>query len=278
MTLIQALAVSLATLSSPTVGAGECVVVAPLDGTEIVAGGAAECGRRTLPASTFKVPHALVGLQTHVITGETVMKWDGTKQDFPAWQRDHALDSAIKSSVVWFFQRLAASIGRDRELEHLKAFHYGSATFEREVTTFWLNGDLTISPLEQVAFLRRMFSYDLPVDRRHIDTVKAALTMPRGKLSNAAGVHDFGLRWPADTIVRVKTGNGTVNGERVSWLVGALESGGRQYVFASRARSATRTLETTAGADLALRVLNTMSPHPNAAAALGTQAGARSRR
>jgi hypothetical protein len=145
---------------------------------------------------------------------------------------------------------MAAFIGRERELEHLRAFRYGSASFTHEVTRFWLNGDLTISPIEQVAFLRRLFSYELPVDRRHIDTVKTALIMPGGKLSNASGLHDFALQWPTDTIVRVKTGNGTVNGERVSWLVGALESSGRQYVFASRARSATRSLNTTAGADL----------------------------
>jgi 2-keto-3-deoxy-L-rhamnonate aldolase RhmA len=51
-----------------------------------------------------------------------------------------------------------------------------------------------------------------------------------------------------------------VKGEQVSWLVGALETGGRQYVFASRARGAAGTLGTTSGADLALRVLNTLDP------------------
>jgi hypothetical protein len=69
-------------------------------------------------------------------------------------------------------------------------------------------------------------------------------------------VHDFPLRWPGETVVRVKTGNGTVNGEQVSWLVGALETGGRQFVFASRATGKAGTLGTTSGADLALRVLN----------------------
>ena len=129
-----------------------------------------------------------------------------------------------------------------------------------------MNGDLQISPAEEVAFLRRMFSYQLPVDRAHVDVVKADLTMPPGKFVNAAGVHDFALHWPADTVVRVKSGNGTVNGEQVSWLIGALETGGQQYLFASRARGAAGTLGTTSGADLALRVLNTAAFAP---AALG---------
>ena len=257
MMLIHALALSLATLPPPSLAAGECVVLAPLRGAETVFGGD-DCRQRTLPASTFKVPHALIALQTHVVTGETVITWDRKKRDYPAWNRDQTLESAIKTSAVWVFRQFAASIGRERELEHLRAFRYGSASFDHDVTDFWLNGDLQISPLEQVAFLRRMFSYDLPVDRAHVDAVKAALTMPRGQLVNASGIHPFALHWPADTIVRVKSGNGTVRGERVSWLVGELETGGRQYVFASRARSTTRALETTSGADLALRVLNTI--------------------
>jgi beta-lactamase class D len=259
MLLLPILALSLATLSEPAVGPGECVVFAPLNGAETAFGGE-ECSRRTLPASTFKIPHALVALQTQVVTGKTVIKWDGTKRDYAAWNRDQTLASAIKMSAVWVFQQFATAIGRERELQYLRAFHYGSATFEHGVTDFWLNGDLQITPLEEVAFLRRMFSYDLPVDRVHIDTVKADLTMPHGKFVNAAGVHDFVLQWPANTIARVKSGNGTVNREQVSWLVGALETGGRQYVFASRARGAAGTLGTTSGADLALRVLNTLHP------------------
>jgi len=241
------------------VAAATCVLVAPIDGGPERASGGDECDRRTLPASTFKIPHALIALDTGVVTPATVMKWDGQPKDFKVWERDHTLDSAIKWSVVWFFQRAARSIGRERELEHLKAFAYGSQTFAGAVDMFWLNGDLTISPREQAAFLRRMFAYALPIDRRHVDAVKAALTMPAGKVSNAAGVHDFALRWP-DPIARLKTGNGTVNGERVSWIVGEIESTGRAYVFASRVRSSTSPLETTAAADAALRVLNGITP------------------
>lgn len=259
--LIPILAMSLAVAAAPpTLAAGECVVVAPLDDGPARAHGGGECDRRTLPASTFKVPHALIALDTGVVTGTTVMKWDGTKRDFPAWNRDHSLESAMRSSVVWFFQRAAAQIGRERELQHLRAFKYGSQTFAREVDQFWLNGDLLISPREQVEFLRRMFSYALPVEKRHVDTVKAAMTMPAGKLLNASGEHAFPLAWPAGTIARLKTGNGTVKGERASWVVGEIESNGRSYVFASRVRSSSRTLDTTAGADLAVRILNTMAP------------------
>jgi beta-lactamase class D len=65
---------------------------------------------------------------------------------------------------------------------------------------------------------------------------------------------------PASTFKIPQTGNGTVDGERASWLVGEIDSGGHEYVFASRARSSARTLGTTAGADLAVRILNRMTP------------------
>src|SRR5256885_1240880 len=103
----------------------------------------------------------------------------------------------------------------------------GAEWLRYDVRSFWLTADPSTSPRAQVAFPARMSSYDLPVDRRYIDTVKAAMTMPRGALRNASGAHDFGLEWPADTIVRVKTGNGSVSGDRVGWLAGPTETPGR---------------------------------------------------
>ncbi len=103
-------------------------------------------------------------------------------------------------SAVWVFQQFATAIGRERELESLREFHYGSATFEHDVTNFWLNGDLQISPLEEVAFLRRMFPYDLPVERaphRHreggADDAARKIRERRGRarlLAAVAGRHD----------------------------------------------------------------------------------------
>ena len=79
--------------------------------------------------------------------------------------------------------------------------------------------------------------------------------MPPGKITNAAGTHTFALDWPSGTTVRAKTGNSTVNGERVSWLVGWLELDRQVTVFAGRIRS-TSTLDNTAGAAVARRGLN----------------------
>jgi beta-lactamase class D len=156
---------------------------------------------------------------------------------------------------VWFFRRTAAAIGADRMKEWLSTLQYGSDSFDGDPTYFWLNGDLVVSPREQLDFLIRMFRYQIPVQRPIIDIVSTAMTMPPGKISNAAGLHDFPLTWGADATVRAKTGNTRVGDERVSWLVGRIRSPTSDYVFVSRIR-ADHELSTTAGADVALQHLN----------------------
>ena len=248
------------TPSTPHLDRGECVLLLPLDAETPYVTDPDECAVPTAPASTFKIPHALIVLDTGVVSDplERVAR-DGAKQPFPTWERDHSLDSAMKSSVVWFFQRTAALIGRERMKQSLTELGYAQDTFEDDVTSFWLNGDLVVSPDEQLRFLHRLVRYELPVDRRIIDAVKAAFTMPPGKITNAAGVHDFGLTWPRLRVLRAKTGYTRVGDERVSWIVGHIETDARQFVFVSRVR-AQEDIPPTASIDLALRVLNARRP------------------
>jgi beta-lactamase class D len=142
----------------------ECAIVEGPDGKRRVIGDTPECEVKTAPASTFKVPHTLIALETGVVTNAlAIVPWDGKRQTFPAWERDHSLDSAVKASVLPFFRRTAAAIGRDRMTAYLKRLRYGSDAFEGELTSFWLNGDLVISPLEQIDFMSRLARGALPV-------------------------------------------------------------------------------------------------------------------
>jgi beta-lactamase class D len=233
------------------------IVVTP--GAAPMVSDAAECGRPTAPASTFKVPHALVALQTGVITAETKIDSPAAPSGFASWRGAHTVDSAIKWSVLPFFLRTAELIGPARMVATLEAIGYGHDTFDASVPQFWITGELVISPLEQLAFLQRFFAGTLPVATEHMALVCRALTMPEGRITNASGVHRFGLAWPPGAVVRAKTGNTRVAGERVSWLVGAVEWRQRDYVFVARRRS-TGDLESTAGADVALRGLNALRP------------------
>jgi beta-lactamase class D len=233
----------------------ECVIVSRVAGAAPTVSDPIECGHATAPASTFKVPHALIALQTGVITPATVFKWNGTAYDFESWRRDHTLDSAMKTSVLPFFQNTARLIGAARMRKSLAEIRYAADTFDGDLTTFWIDGDLVVSPMEQFDFLQRLFSARLPIDPAHGAAVTSAMRMPAGQILLGLGARPFVLNWPKSTIVRAKTGNTTVNGERVSWLIGALELEGMHHTFVARVRS-TGTLENTAGAELARRALN----------------------
>jgi beta-lactamase class D len=192
------------------------------------------CSTRVTPASTFKIPHALAALDSKVVSGvhETIA-YDGSELPFERWKQDHDLASAMRDSVVWYFQRLAERLGIERERSYLKAFEYGNQDASGPLTSFWLGTSLRISPDEQLLFLRRFFDGKLPVREDAARAVTEILIQPGGRIVNAAGEHPFAAPWPKGTTVYAKTGRGTDEGRTVAWLVGRVVRGERAWIFVS---------------------------------------------
>jgi len=188
------------------------------------------CARATVPASTFKIPHSLIALQTGVVTDpEAERPWDGRKHWNEAWQRPHSLATAIRHSVLWFFQGTAKQIGRARMQAQLAAIDYGNAAVTGELTTFWLDGgSLRVTGDEQLDFLLRMFRRELPIDRAHVDTVERLLLVDRellaGRLPPGATMPDIHAK------IHAKTGTDT----GLTWWVGKVEGPRGEFVFVSR--------------------------------------------
>ena len=212
-----------------------CFVVAEGRGApQRWAGFRADCDTQLPPASTYKIPHALIGLETGVITTSTVEKWDGVKHpDQPKWNLDHTVLSSMKPSVLWFFQRMAPRIGAARAREWLQRFQYGNADTSGPIERYWVNGTLRVSPNEQLAFLRKFYDGDLPVSKAHVDAVIGAMMQAPGTVENARGVHKLDAQWKDGIALNSKTGASTTAKESVSWLVGQLTVGDRRIVFAS---------------------------------------------
>jgi beta-lactamase class D len=220
-------------LSANQANDSSCVVVQELsaDKPHHVRGNG--CWSRLSPASTFKIPHALVALQTGVVTIDTVEKWNGRRYDAqPKWNQDHTIVTSLRPSVLWFFQRIAPRVGASRIGEWLDKFEYGNRDTSGPVTEYWINGRLAISPVEQVAFLRRFYQGELPVATQYIRAVRDGLQQHRGTIENARGVHRLDGDWRNATL-NAKTGATTTPDYRVSWLVGLLDVSGRQHLFAS---------------------------------------------
>lgn len=126
------------------------------------------CDKPYQPASTFKIPHALIGLELgELVSTEHEFKWDGQQYLIAAWNQDHTLRSAMEVSCVPCFQQLARRIGEERMSEALRKLDYGNATLGAPIDVFWLEpGGLRISQRQQVTFLKRLKNQELPFSRR----------------------------------------------------------------------------------------------------------------
>jgi beta-lactamase class D len=252
---LTSLYLSAQTSSARDPSARSCVIIQEAAGSARWVSDAEACATRLCPASTFKIPHALVALETGAISVDTVERWDGVRHPRqPLWDRDHTVLSAMKPSVVWFFQRIAPRVGAERMRGWLERLHYGNADTRGDVTMYWLNGVLRISPDEQVAFLRRFYTSTLPVSPAHQKSVRDALDQQPGTVQNSLGVHDLDGRWTPDVRLNAKTGASTIaNGDSVSWLAGALSVGGRDHVFASAVWGRDEAVELLDGPRLAVK-------------------------
>jgi beta-lactamase class D len=214
---------------------GSCFLLYEIGVGETRRAPSAACRVRVSPQSTFKIPHALAALDSGVLAGaDTSFAYDGSPQSFEAWRHDHTLASAMRFSVVWFFQRVAERLGETRERDYLRHFAYGNADSSSGLTSFWLGGSLTISPEEQERFLLRLYGNTLSVSQQAMDIVRKAIVQPSGMIVNATGEHSFGDSWPLGTVLSAKTGSGRDrSGQQVRWLVGHVSRERRSWVFVS---------------------------------------------
>jgi len=212
-----------------------CVVIYEVATGRTTRSDDAACTTRLPPASTFKIPHALLALETGVATASTPVRWNGTKYPGrPKWEQDLTVPAAIRPSAVWVFQWVAPRVGAARMHDWLAGLAYGNAETSGPVTQYWLNGRLRISPDEQVAFLRRFYTNDLPVKPEHLATVQTALIQDPGTVENATGIHRLPVAWRSNIILSAKTGATRADdGTNVAWLVGQLTVDAKNYVFAS---------------------------------------------
>ena len=196
-----------------------CLVLVNLaTGETLLREGGEQCAERYSPCSTFKIPNALIGLQTGVLTdANTTFKWSGEDYGREVANRDQTLTSAIQNSIVWYFRRVAEEIGPRRMQNWLDRIEYGNRDISGGQKKFWLMSSLLISADEQVAFLAKLYRNELPFMPEAVATVKKILVN-----SDEGGA-----------ILSGKTGSGEwSDGRKLGWFVGDLKGPKGEYVFA----------------------------------------------
>ncbi len=174
------------------------------------------------PASTFKICNSLIGLETGVIADANfVMPWDSVVRWNAKWNMDHDLRMAYRNSTVWYYQELARRVGGQTMKYWLDTLEFGNADTAGGIDKFRLSGNLRISPMQQIDFLRKLHHNQLPFSQRSIDIVKDIMVMK----------DSLGFR------VRAKTGWGFQDEVNIGWYVGYLTKDEKVWYFANCVQS-----------------------------------------
>jgi beta-lactamase class D len=165
--------------------------------------------QRFTTASTFKILNTLIALEEKAISGkDDVFTWDGHIYAIADWNRDQTLASAFKVSCVWCFQELARRTGAEKYRSYLRRSAYGQLHEHFQETTFWLDGSLVISAIEQVDFLKKVYQRTLPFSRSSYETLRQIMRVEQT---------------PAFKMF-AKTGLAGKSKPQISWYVGYVET------------------------------------------------------
>ncbi|MDF1601233.1 class D beta-lactamase [Mesorhizobium sp. YIM 152430] len=201
-----------------------------------------DCHTPVTPASTFKVPLAVMGYDAGFLTAPDAPVLDfqeGYPDWIAEWRRPTDPAAWMRHSVVWYSQRITQALGAERLSAYAAAWGYGNADFSGDpgfdngLERAWIASSLQVSPVEQVRFLHGLVNRTLPVSAAAMDMTVAIVE------GHSAG------EWS----VRGKTGSAfprladrSFDRSRAwGWYVGWATKGERSVVFARLNQDEQRT-------------------------------------
>jgi beta-lactamase class D len=201
-----------------------------------------DCETQVTPASTFKIPLAAIGFDAGVLVDEATPSLpfrDGYPDWIAAWRKDTNPREWLKNSVLWYSQEVARALGQGRFSDYVRRLGYGNADVsgdpgkDNSLERSWISSSLKISPIEQTAFLARLYNRALPVgSRAHDLTHRIVETWSVGGWT----VHGkTGSAYP-------RRADGSFDRDRGwGWFVGWAEKDGEALVFARLDQDEKRT-------------------------------------
>ncbi len=216
----------------PTQAATICTLIADAR-TRTVLLSEGDCESRVTPASTFKLPLAVMAFDAGIIASphEPKLPFKQGYADWNAnWRQDTDPTMWMHYSNVWYSQRLTEQLGAEKLAAYAQGFGYGNADFSGDagrnngLERSWISSSLKISPLEQAGFVAAFIERQLPVSDRAIDGALSIIESP-GHADGWQIWGKTGSAYPrrADYSFDYARGWG--------WYVGWAEKAGRRVVF-----------------------------------------------
>ena len=169
--------------------------------------------------------------------------WNGTQYPFEAWNTDQTLNSAMSSSVNWYFHSIDEQLGASSVQKYLHEIGYGNEDLGSDFSSYWMESSLKISPIEQVELLTKFQNNSLGFAPENIKTVTDAI-----HISSSAFGDFYG-----------KTGTGRINGEDVNgWFIGFVKAQNNTYFFATNIQNEQRATGSKAS-DITLSILSDLN-------------------
>lgn len=222
---------------APTALAAEtyCFVISDLHSDQALQK-VGNCDVPSTPASSFKIPLAVMGLDHGVFKDATHPQWqyrEEIKEEREVCRAAQTPASWLKNSCVWFSQDLTRKLGMKRFKKYVDQFNYGNRDVSGDpdanngLTRSWLGSSLKIKPTEQITFLKKLLLGRLPVSQNAQSVTRELLFLEElaggWKLYGKTGT---GYAFNPD---------GTLNPERhLGWFVGWIQKGSQTRVFAYR--------------------------------------------
>jgi beta-lactamase class D len=132
---------------------------------------------------------------------------------------------------VWYSQQVTSQLGAARFQRYIKSFNYGNQDLSGDpgknngLAFAWIGSSLTISPSEQVVFLRSVVNRNLPLTAKAYDMT--ARIMKLETLAN--GWEIYGKTGTASPVLPDGTDD---HAHAYGWFVGWATKGQRTIVFA----------------------------------------------
>lgn len=172
-----------------------------------------------LPASTFKIPNSIIGLEMGIIpTGDYIFKWNGEKNSNEKWNQDLNLHDAFHYSCVPCYRELARNIGYDKMSKMLEKIHFGEMTVQNDnLDLFWLQGESKISCQQQIDFLERFYTQQLKISQSTYNIMRKLMVIEE----------------TPNYVYSGKTGWAETDSTAQGWFVGYVEADKNVYFFAT---------------------------------------------
>lgn len=201
-----------------------------------------DCRTRVTPASTFKVPLAVMGYDAGFLTAPDAPVLDfqeGYPDWIAEWRRPTDPAAWMRHSVVWYSQQVTKALGAERLSAYAGAWGYGNADFSGDpglgngLERAWIASSLEVSPAEQVKFLHGLFNRTLPASASAMEMTVAIVEGHRAGEWSVKG--KTGSAYPR------RADRSFDRARAWGWYVGWATKGERSVVFARLNQDEERT-------------------------------------